>query len=61
MGKFWLARIFYIDGISGNLTGLNQLESEVGKEQGQAIATRLQLPDTAFIWGLIMKVILHFR
>ena len=51
MGKFWLARVFYNDGISGNLTGVIQLESEVGKEQGQAIATRLQLPDTAFIWG----------
>ena len=51
MGKFWLARVFYNDGISGNLTGVIQLESEVEKEQGQSIATRLQLPDTAFIWG----------
>jgi len=51
MGKFWLVRVFYNDDISGNLTGVIQLESEIGKEQGQAMATRLQLPDTAFIWG----------
>lgn len=51
MEKFWLARVFYNDDISGNLTGVIQLESDIGKVQGQTIATRLQLPDTAFIWG----------
>ncbi|TQR35965.1 PhzF family phenazine biosynthesis protein [Lysinibacillus sphaericus] len=51
MEKFWLARVFYDEDISGNLTGVVKLESDIGIETSQGIATRLQLPDTAFIWN----------
>ncbi|WP_167397358.1 PhzF family phenazine biosynthesis protein [Lysinibacillus mangiferihumi] len=45
-----MARVFYNEGISGNLTGVVQLEKDIGDIASKKMATRLQLPDTAFIW-----------
>lgn len=47
---FWLARVYYNDGISGNLTGVILRDTPLAPEHLQATATRLSLPDTAFAW-----------
>src|SRR5262245_61237763 len=49
MPEFWLTRVFHAPGIDGNLTGIVVGPMPSEREQCQAVATELGLPDTAFV------------
>lgn len=59
VGDFWLARVYYKDGISGNLTGVVLSDTPPVPGDLQATATRLTLPDTAFAWPGPDGILIH--
>lgn len=59
MQEFWLARVFFHENIAGNLTGIIFSDSPVTPESCQALAHRICLPDTAFIWPSVGEVPMH--
>ena len=59
MQNFWLARVYYKDGISGNLTGVILNDTPLTPHELQATATRLFLPDTAFAWPGSDGILIH--
>lgn len=54
-----MARVYYQDGIAGNLTGLILNHTPLTPPDLQATATRLFLPDTAFAWPGSDRILVH--
>jgi PhzF family phenazine biosynthesis protein len=49
MSPLWLARVFFAEGIPGNLTGVVLGDGVQDVDERQRLAARLAVPDTAFV------------